>query len=114
MIGTAALAGATLAVAYVARGRGDSPEFAFDSVEAILRRGLDYLQLDEEGVKTFLERYLVWSEANPDIQPWSDVVERYLKSTDFFQNGGDEGRVLRFVAFYDPHTSPCYSPFNRR
>jgi len=37
---------------------------------------------------------------------------RFLASTDFFQNGGDETRPLRYVRFYDPYLSPCYNPFS--
>jgi hypothetical protein len=37
---------------------------------------------------------------------------RFLASTDFFQNGADESRRLRYVRFYDPYLSPCYNPFS--
>ncbi len=39
------------------------------------------------------------------------VLERYLRSTDFFLHGADESRVLRYVAFADPYQSPCFNPF---
>jgi hypothetical protein len=31
--------------------------------------------------------------------------------TDFFLNGADTARPVRFVALYDPHVTPCWRPF---
>ncbi len=45
----------------------------------------------------------------PDSQP--APYSRFLASTDFFQNGGDEAKPVHYVTYYDPYISPCYNPF---
>lgn len=37
----------------------------------------------------------------------------FLLSTDFFQNGADESRPLRFLMIYHPFFSTCYNPLAR-
>ncbi len=46
---------------------------------------------------------------NPETSP--RPFTRFLASTDFFQNGADETRPLRYVTYYDPYVSTCYNPF---
>jgi hypothetical protein len=36
--------------------------------------------------------------------------EQFLMSTDFFPNGADELRPLRYRQLHDPHISVCYNP----
>lgn len=41
------------------------------------------------------------------------VVNYFLKSSDFFLNGMDESKPVKYVSidFLDPYKSPCYNPF---
>ena len=81
----------------------------------------DYLDLDPAGVGRFVDtfeqnKYLI--RRNPLkllFGPLPDeICMNYLSSTDFFANGADESRPVRFIALYDPYVSPCYNPFRRR
>jgi hypothetical protein len=40
------------------------------------------------------------------------IVTQYLMSTDFFRNGADQTRVVRYLEFYDPMVA-CGNPFAR-
>lgn len=75
-----------------------------------IRRHFHYLDLDPDGIEVFVRSY----EGKFGRTTWrtnlKDVYLRYLMSTDFFQNGADEARTLRFAAFY---WSPCYNPLAR-
>jgi hypothetical protein len=77
-----------------------------------LAEHFSYLTLDEGTAETFVRAY----ESNggsPEFQDprvRSDLHMQFLMSTDFFQNGADETRALRFVALYDPYITPCYNP----
>ena len=41
------------------------------------------------------------------------LCDRYLRGSDFFINGEDESRVVRYVSFADPYLRPCANPFAR-
>jgi len=77
-----------------------------------LAEHFSYLVLDEGTAEGFVRAY----ESNggsPELQDprvRSDLHRQFLMSTDFFQNGADETRPLRFVALYDPYVTPCYNP----
>ncbi|MBW2293445.1 MAG: hypothetical protein JRG89_02590 [Deltaproteobacteria bacterium] len=75
-----------------------------------IRKHFAYLSIDDQLIETFardLSRHQ--GRWNPDTSP--RPYTRFLASTDFFQNGADEARPLRYVAFYDPYVTPCYNPF---
>ena len=40
------------------------------------------------------------------------IVTNYLLSSDFFVNGADESRTVRYLGFYDPLRA-CSNPFAR-
>lgn len=40
-----------------------------------------------------------------------NVVSKYLLSTDFFQNGAESKRPIKYFSFYDPYVSICRNPF---
>ena len=40
------------------------------------------------------------------------LVSTYLLSSDFFSNGADESRTIKYVAYYDPMRG-CQNPFAR-
>jgi hypothetical protein len=110
-----------------------------DAVLTILRKRLDYLQLDEAGVRQFARdfvanttisggklrliaafspvyRRLVFSPDNflAHATRFGEerVIARYLLSSDFFTNGADETRTVRYVGFFDPMHA-CGNPFAR-
>jgi hypothetical protein len=117
--------------------------FGIESViVSVLRRRLDYLQLDEAGLHAFAKdqttkiinkrvsmgrlRYHVLSAVGSSFQRYQRstvqrsrieqgedlLVSTYLLSSDFFTHGSDETRTVGYVAYYDP-MRPCGNPFAR-
>ncbi len=75
-----------------------------------IREHFAYLSIGEEVVEAFAR------DLTEHQGPWSPGTSprpftRFLASTDFFQQGADENRPLRYVAYYDPYVSTCYNPF---
>jgi len=75
----------------------------------------DYLKLDEAGVRRFVSDYekaygKLGVKATENNRA---IFGRYLLSSDFWQHGGDETRVVRYVALYDPYITPCWNPCAR-
>ncbi len=76
-----------------------------------IERHFHYLDLDPEGVRAFVRDYTKHrGEITRFSEPREDIFERYLLSTDFFRNGADESRPVRYVLFFDPYVSPCWNP----
>lgn len=78
-----------------------------------LVRHFDYLTLDPAGVTRFVADF---QEHFGAVTPQAVAANRifytkYLMSTDFFLNGADESRVVRYVMLHDPYVSPCWNPF---
>jgi hypothetical protein len=113
---------------------GSSDREAFVTV---VRRRLDYLKLDLEGVDAFARdmaaahvisngRLRFLNVVKPlylhvPLSPRSRlggalrhgeerVVTTYLLSSDFLINGADESRIVRYLGFYDPMRA-CGNPF---
>jgi hypothetical protein len=114
-----------------------------DAIIAVLKKRLDYLILDENGLRVFardlVAQQIIASHklrmldfAGPVYTQFSlasrsnaltrairhgeeRIVTQYLLSSDFFQNGADETREVRYYRYYDPtRTSrPCCTPFAR-
>jgi hypothetical protein len=109
------------------------------AVLKVLHKRLNYLRLDEAGVRRFARdlmanRFLSSSRlrtidaAGPlytdlalnahnklddGIRHGEDrLVTQYLISSDFFAKGADEARVVQYVGYFDP-TVGCNSPFAR-
>jgi hypothetical protein len=112
-------------------------------IVAILRRRLDYLKLDDEGLHAYardqvgvllakrpslgrlryhfvsavgptFKRFMRSTDTRSRMERMGDMfVSTYLISSDFFTNGSDESRIVRYVGFYDPMVRPCGSPFSR-
>ena len=38
------------------------------------------------------------------------LTSQFLLSTDFFQEGMNEGRSIKYALYYDPYINPCYNP----
>jgi hypothetical protein len=114
-----------------------------DAIIAVLKKRLDYLILDENGLRVFARdlvaqqiisshklrmldiaepvytRLSLAAHGNALIRAIRHgeerIVTQYLLSSDFFQNGADETRGVRYYRYYDPtRTSrPCGTPFAR-
>jgi hypothetical protein len=111
-------------------------------IASIVRKRLDFLKLDEEGlqayardqtakilakrvslnrmryhlmsaVATSFTRYQRSTDKRSRIQRAEDgFVSTYLLSSDFFIGGSDESRTVRYLGYYDP-LRPCNNPFAR-
>ncbi len=110
-----------------------------DGVIAILRKRLPYLKLEESGLHEFAREFLTKAEMStaklrliaafaplygrlsnsPDhlvarkLRFGEErIAARFLLSSDFFTNGADETRIVRYTGFYDPLRA-CGNPFAR-
>ena len=91
--------------------------FAKDQVAALLGKRmptwnrLRYHFLS--AVAPSFKRYYRLADKRSRIAKAEDsLVANYLLSSDFFLNGADESRTVKYVAFYDP-LHPCGNPFAR-
>ena len=110
-------------------------------IAMILRRRLDYLELDPDGVRQFARdiatlnvisrsRLYLLAVIAPAYSHFSlssghsniayalrhgedRIVSTYLISSDFFINGSDTTRVVRYLGMLDPLRA-CGNPFARR
>ena len=110
-----------------------------DAILLVLRKRLDYLQLDPQGARafatdlaashllsrmrlkligTFAPLYTRFGLNGHDalqagIRHGEErVVSNFLLSSDFFINGADTARTVRYLGFYDPLRA-CSNPFAR-
>jgi hypothetical protein len=113
------------------------------AIVEIIRKRLPYLKLDSKGVNAFakdlVKRGLLSSKklrlidmAGPVYTQLSShlgnnslaynfkhgeerIASMYLMSTDFFRNGHDESKVVRYIEFYEPFVKihPCSTSFAR-
>lgn len=112
------------------------------AIVSVLRKQLHYLDLDEEGMHSYARdltsrklvsrnRLRLIDVAGPlyaDLVVPSGasllmrslrngeerVISLYLLSSDFFINGADETKMVRYLRFYDPlDLHPCSNPFAR-
>lgn len=116
---------------------------AESAVVAVLRKQLAYLRLEEAGLQAYAHDLVVRAAVStnkmrvidmvgpiyarfeapgyPDVltrdlrHGEERIVSLYLLSSDFFENGADETRLVRYRGFYDPLTRPhaCGNPFAR-
>jgi hypothetical protein len=96
-------------------------------VTGYLRENFHYLELEvsdgemESFFRDFTDSYR--PIVRPHWQRWlrgrdgrhfesvlAQVAGMFLLSTDFFLNGADESRPVRYVRFYNPYKSPCWNP----
>ena len=93
----------------------------------IIRNELPYLKLEDAGLRKFVSDFSKRKDARyrMTIRGYSflgisssrsgkinQLVTAYLLSSDFFSNGMDEKRVVKYVALYDPYLRPCAHPFS--
>ena len=84
---------------------------AASPIAEILKRRLEYLDLEPDGVASFAEHYAREVHPQPGPELEDDVVVRFLLSSDFFWNGADESRAVRFTRYHDPYAAACANPF---
>jgi len=85
----------------------------------LLRKQFDYLDLDGTGLVAFARDFRAKAGEEVLRQQVDDpedfrytVSTQFLMSTDFFRNGADESRLVKYVAYYDVYNA-CTSPFAR-
>lgn len=110
-----------------------------DGIIAAIRKRLGYLRLDEAGLRRFADDLAAtheisstrlrvvgaaaplyqrieprhWTTVGPAVRHSEDhVTTQYLLSSDFFINGADEKRLVRYLGLYDA-MRPCANPFAR-
>jgi hypothetical protein len=87
---------------------------ALQSPEQRLRGHFAYLALDREGVARYFADFARYHNGFSRHLPLPPAVyTNYLLSTDFFRNGADESRPVRYLSYYDPAVTPCNNPFAR-
>ena len=75
-----------------------------------------YLTIDLEGLRRFLADYqaaygsLVTDAGEPQE---SLPFLKFLASSDFFLNGKNESKPVRYLLIRDPYLNPCFYPFPR-
>ncbi len=82
-----------------------------ERLAAEVRRHFHYLEIDEASLARFARDYL--RHFSPPNLAGTDLYSHYLISSDFFQNGADESKTVRYVAIYNPYLSACRNPFAR-
>jgi hypothetical protein len=100
---------------------GNGPEtFAKDKVSELLAKRPSWFR-----IKYHIRELLARPGALVNLQfPYTDPRSKrarlednlatiYLLSTDFFWNGADESKLVRYIALYDPLRA-CGNPFARR
>lgn len=88
---------------------------------------LHFLKLDPAGIEQFvsdhfknkdilfrlrLKGYCFLGLVSVESEKVKKIVNLYLLSTDFFANGMDETRTIKYVAYYNPYLRPCMNPFS--
>lgn len=112
LVGAAGLA--ALALWGFRRPRGGAPDA--DPLASALRRQFADFGIGDELIARFASDHARYAGAalRYDVPDRVDPLGAFLLSTDFFQNGADASRPLRYVRYYDPYVSPCYNPLARR
>lgn len=136
------LLGALGVAATASLGLWGADVFTQSEIASSVRRRLSFLKLDEAGLHSFardqvasiLAKRPTWyrikfhirmmfSKSGPNWGVSTDTRSRrermvdnlatmYLLSSDFFLNGADESRSVRYVALFDPMRA-CDNPFAR-
>ena len=89
--------------------------FLFLPAEDRIKRHFSDLVIDEGGLRRFVRDYekhvgrIKWYSVTSN----SVLFSKFLLSSDYYRNGADPKRPVRYVMFYDPYVSPCWNPFAR-
>lgn len=121
------VAGAGTLITALASGKFLATSFE-DSAEKLIKKELDFLKLDDAGVRAFAADYARAKDRlyKLTVKGYSflgidsnksgkvhQLISNYLLSSDFFVNNMDESRVVKYVGLYDPYLRPCAHPFTR-
>jgi hypothetical protein len=68
------------------------------------------LKVDVAEIEKFKHAFEANSRPHKAGRGDKSLAKQFLLSTDFFVNGEDESKPLRFVFVYDPRFTPCYNP----
>ena len=96
------------------------------AIARVLEDSLGYLQIVEEDRERFARDFARgapmaegrlaernrWSGARLEALE-ERICTSFLMSSDFFRNGADESRPVRYLALYDPPKVGCTNPFAR-
>lgn len=74
-----------------------------------LRDAFPYLRIPARDLEEFSQAYL-GAYGRPSAGQWGHIEQTFLLSTDFFPNGADEARPVRFLRIYHPYVSLCFNP----
>jgi hypothetical protein len=91
------------------RNRSGNPE------ERLIREHFAYLTIDANGLRRFRREYrrVIGPSTLDGEKEVRHLLDTFLMSTDFFLQGADESRTIRYTTLYDVYTNPCYKPLPR-
>ena len=98
-----------------------------NEIVGFIRGNFEYLKLDvsDEDIEGFYKEYREWykpvvrdhwqrviKRRGPEVfvEDMDDVATVFLMSTDFFINGADEAKPVRYVRLYAPYKNSCWDP----
>jgi hypothetical protein len=96
------------------------------AARGLIMRHLGYLSHDPDGIERFIDEYfgegsdasrlrvrLLYATGRDIDDSWlvNDIVEQYLRGTDFFRTGMDESRTVTFGRLHSPYAGGCSNPF---
>ncbi len=110
------------------------------TIFAVFEKRLSYLKLDKTQVMTFIKDFITHPKNQgylPKIRRLSffyplyahtnllektsvaskirsfeeRIVTKFLFSTNFFREGADETKPVKYLSYYDPYKMPCQNPF---
>jgi len=91
-------------------------EFAHDQMSALLAKRPTWVRWKYHFLHIFAKSFSRFDTSNDHrsrIERLEDnLASTYLLSSDFFINGADESRLVRYRSYYDP-MRPCGNPFAR-
>jgi hypothetical protein len=104
--------------------RDDLQHLGPGGIVAVLREEFPYLTFTDDDARKFAVQYeahyqpitrrLLYLARDGNDDLFRDRVDHlattFLLSTDFFLNGADEQRPLKFVRLHHPYVSPCWNP----
>ena len=98
-----------------ARNHATAYRYVFLPAADRIKRHFSDLTIDEAGLRRFVRDY----EKHVGRIKWYSVTSnrvlfsKFLLSSDYYRNGADPKRPVKYVMFYDPYVSPCWNPFAR-
>lgn len=81
-----------------------------------VKENFGYLRIDQAGLEAFADDLqIMWAKSihhrrQAARNPHEFVLERFLLSSDFFQNHADESKLVRYLGIYEPYLRLCQNP----